>query len=100
MKLSCKNAEYKLIDNIEQLEMLVEIYSKNDCCLCDEAKAIIEKVRKITPFDFKETDITKDENLFEKYKYEIPIIFLNGRKIFKYKVDEKEFIKKLERVSE
>lgn len=76
---------------------VVEIYSKVNCHLCDEAKDVIKKVLTDTQFVMKEIDITKDPEIFEKYRYEIPVIHINGIIAFKYKVNEDEFRKKLNR---
>ncbi|OGL45009.1 MAG: hypothetical protein A2149_00050 [Candidatus Schekmanbacteria bacterium RBG_16_38_11] len=74
---------------------MVEIYSKPNCCLCDEAKKILLKAQKTHPFTLEETDISLDKTLLEKYKEEIPVIFINGRKAFKFRLTEEELIKKL-----
>jgi glutaredoxin len=76
----------------------VEIYSKKECHLCDDAKALLHRARKSFPFEMIETDITKDKTLFEEYKEQIPVIFINGRKAFKFKVDEKLFRKRLAKI--
>jgi hypothetical protein len=76
---------------------LVEIYSKEKCHLCEEAKSVIKKVKMDTDFDFSIIDITLDPDIFEKYKYEIPVININGVIAFKYNVTEAEFRKKLNR---
>lgn len=68
---------------------VVEIYSKADCCLCEEAKAVLERVRRQIPFDLREVDITGDPALYERFREEIPVVFVNGRKAFKYRVDER-----------
>lgn len=73
----------------------VEIYSKSDCHLCDEAKSVLLKVHKEIPFDFCEVDITNDQELFAEYKEQIPVVFINDRKAFKYRVNEKELRRKL-----
>ncbi len=73
----------------------VEIYSKKDCCLCNKVKELINKVGLEVPFSFKEVDITDNEELLRKYKEDIPLVFINGKKAFKFKVDEVEFRKKL-----
>jgi len=62
------------------------IYSKKDCHLCEEAKSVLAKY----PVEIEEIDIETDPQLFEKYRYEIPVIFLDDRKLFKYRVDEKK----------
>lgn len=77
----------------------VEIYSKPDCHLCDEAKSVLLKAQKDFPFDLIEVDITTDQTMFEEYKEQIPVVFIDGRKAFKFRVDEKELRKKLARFS-
>jgi len=77
----------------------VDVFSKEDCHLCDVAKEVIRKVRKKIPFHLQEIDITDDRNLFESFKEQIPVVFVNGRKCFKYRVDEDKFTKLLEKLS-
>ena len=75
----------------------VEIYTKRDCCLCDEAKQVLERVRSELPFELAEIDIEGDAQLMERFGTEIPVIFVGGRKAFKYRVDERELRKRLAR---
>jgi glutaredoxin len=76
----------------------VEIFTKAECCLCEAAKTIINKVNKQIPFLIREIDITSDKALYERFKEEIPVIFINGKKSFKYTVSEKELRKRLRRL--
>ncbi len=73
----------------------VEIYSKSDCHLCDEAKSVLSKVKQEIPFDFFEVDITSNRELFTEYKEQIPVVFICGKKAFKFRVNEKELRRKL-----
>ena len=75
----------------------VEIYSKKDCHLCDEAKAVLARVRERIPFELIEVDIEQDPKLFEQFKYDIPVVYVDGRRAFKHRVDEKAFATRLER---
>ena len=75
----------------------VEIYTKRDCCLCDEAKQVLTRVRAELPFELAEIDIEGDPTLMEKFRTEIPVIFVGGRKAFKYRVDEQELRRRLAR---
>ena len=70
--------------------MKIKILSKSDCHLCDEAKQTIERVTKRLPIDIEVVDIEKDPELFNQYRYDIPVIFLDERKIFKHRVDEQK----------
>lgn len=67
--------------------MKLTIYSKKDCHLCDEAKAILARYDSI---ELEEIDIETDHELYEKYRYEIPVIFFVDQKLFKYRVDEEK----------
>ncbi|MCH8020040.1 glutaredoxin family protein [candidate division KSB1 bacterium] len=80
-------------------EIKVEIYSKSDCHLCDEAKSVLSKVQQEIPFDFFEVDITSNRELFTEYKEQIPVVFICGKKAFKFRVNEKELRKRLLAVS-
>lgn len=40
-------------------------------------------------------DIAASEDLFRKYKEDTPLVFINGKKAFKFKIDEVEFRKRL-----
>jgi glutaredoxin len=71
------------------------LYTRAGCCLCDDAKLVIEQARRRTVFDFEELDIDGDPELRRLYNDEVPVIAINGVKAFKYKVDMKEFLKKL-----
>jgi glutaredoxin len=68
----------------------ITIYSKKNCHLCDIAKEALIDIRKEFPFSLIEVDIEKDKETFEKYKYLIPVIEVDGEKIFTYKVNETE----------
>ncbi len=77
--------------------MRVEIYSKPDCPLCEKAKRIIQRVQTRVPFELGEVNIEEDRTLFEKFQYDIPVIFIDGRKSFKHRVGEQELEDRLRR---
>jgi glutaredoxin len=72
---------------------LILIYSKPDCHLCDDAKAILKKLG----LEFQEINIEEDAEAFEKYRYEIPVIFLDEMKFSKGRLDEGKLKKAMER---
>lgn len=85
--------------NSKTQKIRVEIFSKRDCHLCDIAKATLVKVQEEIPFELQTIDITGDRELFSEYKEQIPVIFINGSKAFKYRVDENELRKRLVRLA-
>jgi glutaredoxin len=66
----------------------VTLYSKQDCPLCDEARAALERVRGRIAFNLREVDITTDQELETRYRERIPVIALDGAELFDYHVDE------------
>ena len=65
----------------------VVLYGKEDCHLCDEMKEVVEEVRRDVPFTLEIIDITRDPALQERYALEIPVLLIDGRKAFKYRLD-------------
>lgn len=78
----------------------VEIYGKRDCCLCDDVKAVLLKVRPDIPFDLREIDIESTPDLYATYAERIPLVLVNGRIAFKFRVDEAALRRRLERERE
>jgi glutaredoxin len=74
---------------------LVTLYTRPDCCLCDDAKRVIAEARGQAAFDYQELDIDTDPELRRLYNDQIPVIAINGVKTFQYKVKLNELLKKL-----
>lgn len=62
-----------------------------------EARDVVKKVSDELSFALNEIDIASSEDLKRRYSDDIPTIFINGKKSFKFKVDEAEFRKKVKR---
>jgi glutaredoxin len=73
----------------------VTVYSRPSCCLCDEVKQQLEKLRRRADFELEEVNIDEDEELRRRYNDEVPVVMIDGRKAFKYRLDPKEFLEKL-----
>jgi len=74
---------------------LVTLYTRAGCCLCDDAKRVITDARKRAAFDYEELDINADPELRRLYNDEVPVIAIDRVKAFKYRVNMREFLKKL-----
>jgi glutaredoxin len=77
--------------------MRVEIYSKPGCSLCEEARAVLERVRQRVPFELHEVDIRSDPALHARHRYDIPVVLLEGEVAFRHRVDEGELEERLRR---
>ncbi len=102
------------MDNEDMTKLRVDVYTREDCspchfsmdvdpitgkpCVhCRNALAVLKKVRDEIPFVLNEIDISSNEDLKRRYSEDIPTVFINGKKSFKFKVDESEFRKKVKR---
>jgi glutaredoxin len=66
----------------------VVLYGRDGCHLCDEALAVLQRVREELPFVLLERDIDMDERTHRAYFERIPVIMLDGKELFDYFVDE------------
>jgi len=67
------------------------LYTKPGCSLCDQAKKILLKVQRTSPFTLETVDISKS-NDFPEYQDHIPVIMLNGKEISRHQVSEKRLL--------
>lgn len=56
--------------------------------MCDDAKAVIERVRTRHAFELVIRDIRDDAKDFANYQFAIPVITVNDREIARYRLDE------------
>ena len=73
------------------------LYSRQDCGLCDEMKEIVCTVALKIPIEMEEIDVDRFNELREKFGNEVPVLFIDGRKAFKYRVTKDELEKQLRR---
>jgi glutaredoxin len=66
----------------------VTLYTKAGCHLCEDARTVLDRVRKETPFDFEEVFLRDDDPKFAAYRESIPVVALNGSTVFRYRVEE------------
>lgn len=57
---------------------VVTLYTKAGCPLCDEVRDLLEDLLAEHPFELHEVDIRRDPQLFERYRYRIPVITVDG----------------------
>jgi glutaredoxin len=71
------------------------LYTRQDCCLCDEMKAVVHEVAREFALGVPEVDVDSTPELQEKFGSEVPVLFIDGRKAFKYRVTAKELKERL-----
>ncbi len=68
----------------------VVLYGREGCCLCDDAREVILRVRGRVQFELREQDIEADEALHRAYLERIPVVTIDGAEAFELFVDEFE----------
>ena len=71
------------------------LYTRPGCHLCDEMKEIACPLARELGYTITEVDISDDADLEARYGTEIPVLMVNGRKAFKYRLTGSELRKKL-----
>ena len=71
----------------------VDFFTKPDCCLCDAAWFVLERVRSRRPFDVRRVDITApgNERWAESYTDHIPVVHINGVEVARHRLVEAAF---------
>ena len=77
---------------------VVTLYGKPGCHLCDEARAVVERVRAQRSFELREVDVTLDPVLYREYGERIPVLALDGQELFEFQVEEAVLVERLDRV--
>jgi glutaredoxin len=76
----------------------VTLYGRRGCHLCDDARAVLERLRAETPFDLDAIDIETDDALLRTYLERIPVVAVDGEEVYDYVVDEADMRARLARV--
>ena len=74
----------------------VVVYSRKDCHLCEIVKNTLTQVQGEANFQWREVDIDADPELRQKFNDEVPVVFIDGRKAFKYRMDISDFLRVLQ----
>ena len=60
------------------MDAAIVLYAKAGCHLCDDARSHLEDLAADYHITFDEVDIRRDPAIFERYRYRIPVITVNG----------------------
>jgi glutaredoxin len=73
----------------------VTLYSRPGCHLCEEARAVLDRLRETTAFEIDEIDIEADDVLHARYLERIPVVAIDGEELFDYTIDEEALIRRI-----
>ncbi|MER5767730.1 glutaredoxin family protein [Streptomyces sp. NPDC001985] len=77
-------------------ERVVTLIGKPGCHLCDDARAVVERVCGGVGASWEEKDITRDEALHRAYWEQIPVVLIDGEQHTFWRVDPERLRRALE----
>ena len=77
----------------------VTLYGKPSCCLWDEARIEVERLRPRHAFELEEVDVSTDPRLHREYGERIPVVAVDGQEACELHVDPAELERLLARVA-
>ena len=75
--------------------ILIDIYSRPGCHLCDEARAVVEPLRERYAVVLRTINVESSSDLENRYGSDIPVVLINGEEAFRHRVDRTELERKL-----
>jgi glutaredoxin len=77
----------------------VILYTRPGCHLCEEMKQQMVAANCAELYSLTEVNIETDPELLARYRYEIPVVSINGVEVFRHRLRSEEFKAYLERFS-
>ena len=74
-----------------QEKVRIVLYTKAGCGLCEKMKAEMRRAGCDALYTLEELDIEKDADLFAEYRYEIPVLSVNGVEAFRHRLTAEDF---------
>ena len=60
----------------------VVLYTREGCCLCERARQLLRRLQGEFIMEIEEVEITGDPELYQQYRYIIPVVVIDGRHRF------------------
>jgi len=74
-----------------QDKIQVVIYSKPGCHLCEDMKEEIARADVADLYSLSEIDIESDPELLRRYKYDIPVLLIDGIEALRHRLKAEDF---------
>ena len=83
---------YNVVNGERDDYPIVQLYTKEGCTLCDKVSDVLKSLREDHPHSLEAVDITDDDktDVFDKYKWDIPVLHISGKYWTKHKLDAQE----------
>jgi glutaredoxin len=68
----------------------VTFYTKAGCHLCDEARDMLDDIAAQSTYELTEIDIRSNPQLFEQYRYRIPVIIVDDDRLLEGRIEYRD----------
>ncbi len=65
----------------------LQLLGRRQCCLCDEAKLVLEQLADKGLCTWESVDVDRDKGLLVRYGMDVPVLLLDGRPVAKHRLD-------------
>jgi glutaredoxin len=70
----------------------VVLYTRVGCHLCEDAEAVLRRLRAERPFELRLVDIDRDPELADRYGVRVPVVAVDGVEHFEYEVPADQLV--------
>jgi len=74
----------------------VQLMSRRQCCLCDDAKQVVADVAGQGLCTWETVDVDTDKALLVRYGKDVPVLLIDGEKSFEHRVTHEALQRALE----
>jgi Glutaredoxin-like domain (DUF836) len=71
------------------------LVTRADCCLCEEMRAVVHAVARQVALELEVVDVDSDPDLVARHGAEVPVLLIDGRKAYKYRVSPRDLLRRL-----
>jgi glutaredoxin len=72
-------------------KVIAVLYTKPGCGLCEEMKHEMQRAHVEHLYTLEEVNIENDSELHLRYRYDIPVLFVNGVEAFRHRLTADAF---------
>jgi hypothetical protein len=80
----------------DMVPIALTLYTRAGCHLCEDMEAVLLPAAAEFGCVLERVDISSDPALEARFGQEIPVLLVNGRKAFKYRLTERELRRRLQ----
>jgi len=70
------------------LQPHIQLLSRRNCCLCDDAKAVVAAAAGQGLCSWETIDVDRDKALLVRYGLDVPVLLVDGQELFRHRVTE------------